>query len=57
MSNVPGTAAIALDTQMDDGVGTTGRFRATLGGGTTVPGAAIAAAYTEDSFYTVCYRI
>jgi len=57
MSNVPGTAAIALDTQMDDGVGTTGRFRATLGGGVTVPGAAIAAAYTEDSFYTVCYRI
>lgn len=57
MSNVPGSAAIALDTQLDDGIGTTGRFRATLGAGVTAPGAALAAAYTEQEFYTVCYRI
>lgn len=58
MSNVPGSAAIALDTQMDDGVGTTGRFRATdAAAGNTAPGAVIAAPYSEDSNYTVCFRI
>ncbi|MDP1912734.1 MAG: prepilin-type N-terminal cleavage/methylation domain-containing protein [Gammaproteobacteria bacterium] len=59
MSNVPGSAAIALDTQLDDGVGTTGRFRATLGvaGAHTVPAAILAAPYTEDAVYTICYRI
>lgn len=59
MSNVPGSAAIALDTQLDDGLGITGRFRATLGvaGANTAPGAVLAAEYTEDAIYTVCYRI
>lgn len=58
MSNVSGTAAIALDTQLDDGDGRTGRFRGTLGAGVTAPAAAVlAAAYTEDAFYTVCFRI
>ena len=58
MSNVPGTAAIALDTQLDDGDGRTGRFRGTLGAGVTAPAAAVlGAAYTEDAFYTVCFRI
>lgn len=60
MSNVTGSAAIALDTQLDDGNGATGRFRATLGvsGANTAPAAtALAAAYSEDNVYTVCYRI
>lgn len=60
MSNVGGSAAIALDTQLDDGNGSTGRFRATLGvgGANTAPAAAVLAApYSEDDIYTVCYRI
>jgi len=59
MSNVSGAAAIALDTQLDDGAGATGRFRATLGtGGTNTAPAdtALAAPYSEDNVYTVCYR-
>lgn len=61
MGNVPGTSAIALDTQLDDGAIGTGRFRSTVtasGESNTVPGAtAETTAYTEDSSYTVCYRI
>lgn len=60
MSNVTGSAAIALDTQLDDGNGATGRLRGTLGvaGINTVPGeAALAVAYSEDNIYTICYRI
>lgn len=61
MSNVTGAAAIALDTQLDDGDGVTGRFRGTLGtaGGNTAPDDtnALTAAYSEDEIYTVCYRI
>lgn len=60
MSNVTGSGAIALDTQLDDGNGATGRFRATLGvsGANTAPAtAALTAAYSEDNVYTVCYRI
>jgi prepilin-type N-terminal cleavage/methylation domain-containing protein len=61
MGNVSGTAAIALDTQLDDGSSNTGRFRAVGDGGTpnTAPVAAAvaAAAYSEDLSYTVCYRI
>ena len=60
MSNVSGSAAIALDTQLDDGDGTSGRFRATLGAGganTAPTNTVLAAAYSEDDIYTVCYRI
>lgn len=61
MGNVSGTAAIALDTQLDDGSSNTGRFRALDDTGTpnTAPAAAGAASspYSEDSSYTVCYRI
>lgn len=59
MSNVSGAGAIALDTQLDDGNGATGRFRATLGvsGANTPPSTtALAAPYSEDEVYTVCYR-
>lgn len=59
MGNVGGSAAIALDTQLDDGVSNSGRFRASADGGVpnTAPAAAAAAAYSEDASYTVCYRI
>lgn len=60
MSNANGSSAIALDTQLDDGNGATGRFRATLGvsGANTAPATtALAAAYSEDNVYTICYRI
>lgn len=59
MGNVGGTAAIALDTQLDDGNSVSGRFRASTDGGVpnTDPDASADAAYREDSSYTVCYRI
>ena len=59
MGNVGGSAAIALDTQLDDGTSNTGRFRASSDGGTpnTAPAATAATAYSEDLTYTVCYRI
>ena len=60
MSNVNGSAAIAMDTQLDDGDGRTGRLRSTLntGAGSEAPATAVVAAnYVEDSLYTICYRI
>lgn len=61
MSNVSGSAATALDTQLDDGNPGSGRFRAQSGGdGTTndpPESGAPASVYNEDIVYTVCYRI
>lgn len=61
MGNVSGGSAIALDTQLDDGKANSGRFRAMADGGTPnaapVGATAAAAAYSEDSTYTVCYRL
>lgn len=57
LSQVPGKAASAMDLQNDDGLGDTGRIRATLGasGTNTVPtNVALAAAYDEANTYTVC---
>lgn len=59
-SQVPGSAAIAMDNELDDGLGASGRFRATLGVGgvnTAPTNVALAAPYSEDNVYTVCYRI
>ena len=55
ISQVPGKAARALDTQFDDGVPNRGAVLATLGavGVNTAPGAA-AATYSDDQQYTVC---
>lgn len=55
MSQVPGKAARALDTQLDDGVGNTGSFRATTGasGVNTAPAAAVAV-YNDNNIYTIC---
>ena len=62
MSQVGGSAAIALDTQLDDSAPDNGRLRATLSaaGAHTVPvtaNADSATAYSEDAVYTFCYRI
>lgn len=62
MSNVGGSASIALDTQLDDSDPDNGRLRATLGvaGANTAPdgdGSGNATAYSEDEIYTLCYRI
>lgn len=59
MSNVPGSAGIALDQQLDDGAPDSGRFRANQDTtGATAPNTTTAAtAYDENLAYTVCYRI
>lgn len=54
MNNVPGSAAIALDGQLDDGLPNAGSFRANL---TALPLAAAEATYNENEVYTVCTRI
>lgn len=55
LSQVPGKAARAIDTQFDDGVPNTGSVLATLGvvGVNTFPGAA-AATYNDSNIYTIC---
>lgn len=59
MSNVSGTAAIALDTELDDALIESGRLRGTTSPSlNTVPATAAATTpYTEDGIYTVCYRM
>jgi len=60
LSQVPGSSALALDNELDDGVGRTGNLRATLGvsATNTIPSnSPLAAVYNEDNVYTVCYRI
>jgi len=61
LSQVPGSSAIAIDGELDDGLGATGRLRATLaatdGTNTAPSNAALAAPYSEDNIYTICYRI
>ena len=56
MNNVPGSSAMALDSQLDDGNPATGRFRATSDevlGDTNEP----PSTYNEDLAHIVCYRI
>ncbi|MFN3238534.1 MAG: type II secretion system protein [Pseudomonadales bacterium] len=57
MSQVPGKAASALDLQLDDGLGNSGRLRATLGASgvnTNPSNVALAAPYDESNIYTIC---
>lgn len=57
MSQVPGKSASALDLQLDDGLGNSGRLRATLGASgvnTNPTNVALAAPYNESSVYTIC---
>lgn len=55
LSQVPGKAARAIDTQLDDSLPNRGSILATLGvaGANTAPGVAVAA-YSDDQQYTVC---
>lgn len=56
LSQVPGKAARAIDTQFDDGIPNRGNVLATQGtttGINTPPGAA-AAAYSDDNLYSIC---
>lgn len=62
LSQVPGSAAIAIDGELDDGSGATGRLRATQGtsGQNTVPANGAlggGGVYSEDNVYTLCYRM
>ncbi len=60
MGIVNGKAALALDTQLDDGNGATGSVRATLDANSNniVPtNVALAAPYNEEATYTVCSKI
>ncbi|HEY6528195.1 MAG TPA: prepilin-type N-terminal cleavage/methylation domain-containing protein [Cellvibrionaceae bacterium] len=61
LSQVPGKAAAALDTQLDDGNGNAGRMRAFLGtAGNNTPPAAntpLAAPYSEVAEYTICSQM
>jgi prepilin-type N-terminal cleavage/methylation domain-containing protein len=60
LSQVPGKSAAALDVQLDDGLGNTGRMRATLGaaGANAAPtAAAFTDPYNETGVYTVCVQM
>jgi len=60
LSQVPGAAATAIDGELDDGLGASGRLRATLGvaaANTAPTNVALAAPYNEDNVYTICYRM
>lgn len=62
LSQVPGSAAIAIDGELDDGSGATGRVRATQGttGTNTNPSNTVmggGGVYSEDNSYTLCYRM
>lgn len=56
LSQVPGKAARAIDTAMDDGVANTGSVRSTqsVAGQNTAPAAPAGAAYSDDQQYTLC---
>lgn len=60
LSQVPGKSAAAIDTQLDDSNGDTGKMRAFLGtaGANTAPSnTALGAAYNETSEYTLCLQM
>ncbi|MBL4821824.1 MAG: prepilin-type cleavage/methylation domain-containing protein [Gammaproteobacteria bacterium] len=60
LSQVPGSAALEIDSELDDGAGASGGLRATLGseGANTNPSNAILASpYSQESIYTICYRM
>jgi len=62
LSQVPGSAAIAIDGEIDDGSGASGRLRATQGtsGQNTLPASGAqggSGVYSEDNVYTLCHRM
>ena len=59
-ANLPDKIAISVDSQMDDGVGTTGSVRALKGGANpALPSTGGADPYTEDgvSTYVICRQM
>ena len=56
LGSVPGKAAAAIDTQIDDGRPNSGNVRATQGTNNADPGA-VATVYSEAQSYTVCSAI
>ena len=54
MNNVGGSAALALDGRLDDGLPNSGNFRANT---LAVPNATAATTYDADTLYTVCNRM
>ena len=58
LSQVPGKSARAIDTQLDDGLGASGKTRATQGNGNRNPNnSALATEYSDNLSYTVCTQI
>ncbi|MBT8146947.1 MAG: prepilin-type cleavage/methylation domain-containing protein [Gammaproteobacteria bacterium] len=60
MSQVPGTAAAAIDSEMDDGDGASGRLRATQGSrdaNTNPSNSSLEEPFSENLVYTICYRM
>lgn len=61
LSQIPGKAAVQLDTQLDDGDPNKGSIRSTISavGVNTIPGATPGAGtlYVEETIYTVCRRL
>ncbi len=56
MSQVPGKAAVSIDSQLDDGLSNSGKVRASdaTSGQNTAPSNTASAVYNEDNMYTVC---
>ncbi len=59
MSQVPGKAAVSIDSQLDDGLPNTGRVRASaaVSGANTAPSDTPVTVYAEDELFTVCNSI
>lgn len=60
LSQVPGSAAAAIDNELDDGSAASGRLRATLGsdGANSNPSNTVMAEpYSNVEVYTLCYRM
>jgi len=57
MSNVGGSAALALDGRLDDGAPGTGNFRATAGVNPVAGAMGATTTYNVDTAYTVCNRM
>jgi prepilin-type N-terminal cleavage/methylation domain-containing protein len=58
LGSVPGKSAAAIDNQIDDGNGNTGRMRGIQGAANTIPSTAAGpAVYSEAQTYTVCMQI
>ena len=59
-SQMPGATAFAIDRQLDDGVGSMGAVRATVGTSGTDTNPAnvqLAQPYSDEAVYTLCFRL